>query len=67
MPEFKLALQRADPAVAQIVVSDPRQRRADMDAVTQQYPELYRDGLPGYRLIFRSRDWYVYRRYGAGW
>lgn len=67
MPEFKLALQRADPAVAQIVVSDPRQRRADMDAVTQQYPELYRDGLPGYRLIFRSRDWHVYRRYGAGW
>ncbi|MDJ0807291.1 MAG: hypothetical protein QNJ78_10700 [Gammaproteobacteria bacterium] len=62
MPEFKLALQRSDPAVAQLVVFNPADRRAYLDRVTQQYPELFTDGMPGYRLVYRSPNWHVYRQ-----
>jgi hypothetical protein len=65
MPEFKLALQRADPGVAQVVVINPSHERAYADRVTRQYPDLYRNGLPGYRLVFQNPHWHVYRRWEA--
>lgn len=65
MPAFKLALQRADPAVAQVVVINPAHRRAYMDGITQQYPGLYANGMPGYNLVYRSSDWHVYRQHGV--
>ncbi len=64
MPEFKLALQQADPGVAQILVSNPAQRRAYLDGITQQYPDLFADGMPGYHLAYPGDDWRVYRQDG---
>ena len=61
-PEFKLALQRADPAVAQILVSNPHRNQNSRDAISEQYPELFLEGLPGYRLVYEGMDWRVYRR-----
>jgi len=65
MPEFKLALQQADPGVAQILVINPAHWGASADRITQHYPDLYRKGLPGYSLVFQSGDWKVYRQRGV--
>lgn len=59
---FKLALRRDEPIQPQVVVADPRSAAGARDAITRRYPDLYDQGLPGYRRVFDERPWRVYRR-----
>lgn len=61
-PEFKLALKRPFPVIEQIVVMNPAHQRAYLDRITQRYPDLYQHGMTGYKLVFQSGPWNVYRK-----
>lgn len=62
MPEFKVALKYGVPNVEQIVVMNPKQKFAYLDRITQRYPQLFKDGMPGYYTVYESNDWKVYRK-----
>lgn len=59
---FKVALRRDQPTHPQVVVADPRSAAGARDAIARRYPDLYDEGLPGYRRVFDARPWRVYRR-----
>lgn len=61
-PEFKLALKRSIPDVKQIVVMNPANRRSYLDRITLRHPDLYQNGLPGYKVVYQRQDWKVYRK-----
>jgi hypothetical protein len=60
--QFKNEMKRPAPITPQIVVSHPAGPAAALDRVTQQFPTLFREGLPGYALAFDNGDWRVWRR-----
>ncbi len=57
---FALALMRGRPNAPFIAVPDPRGDAGDR--LNQAFPHLYRQGLPGYRLIFQNRTWRLFAR-----
>lgn len=59
---FKNEMKRRSPTATQIVVANPSRPVAALDRVTQQFPTLFRQGLPGYDLVYDSSDWRVWRR-----
>lgn len=64
MDSFKLNLMRRAPVATQIAVTAPDSPQAAQDGVGQRYPQLYAQGLPGYRLVYDDDVWRVYRREG---
>jgi hypothetical protein len=73
--EFQQALRSDHLYVDQVAVMDPLYsgRSQDMhgsdmladrmpDMITQRYPDLYQHGMEGYRLVYDSDHWRVYRR-----
>ena len=59
--EFKLAFKSPILLIEQIVVMDPLSNDAAKDQVTQEYPTLYKLGLPSHRLVYDQDYWRVYR------
>jgi len=62
MPEFKFALKHDVPSVEQLVVMNPKHKEAYLDRVTQRYPRLFNDGMPGYARVYSGKQWAVFRR-----
>jgi hypothetical protein len=61
-PDFALALlfRRLDaPFVA---MPDPHAAVGIRDRLNEAFPLLYRDGAPGYRLVYQNKTWRLYAR-----
>ena len=60
--QFKNEMKRLQPSTQQIVVANPSRPVAAQDRVTQQFPELFWNGAPGYTLVYDTGEWRVWRR-----
>lgn len=60
-PEFKVAVRKREPKVPQIAVPNPDTPLGALDALNQRYPDLYKNGMPGYELVYDRLGWRVYR------
>ncbi|ATX81456.1 hypothetical protein Ga0123462_0586 [Mariprofundus ferrinatatus] len=60
--KFKIALNHEFPDVDQIVVPDPDSETGKKDKISQRYPLLYKEGMKGYRLVYKDNIWRVYRK-----
>lgn len=45
-----------------VAVPDPRSRIGSADRLNKAFPLLYRDGPPGYRLIYQNNTWRLFAR-----
>lgn len=61
-PRFKNEMKRLHPTSPQIVVANPSRPVAALDRVTQQFPELFWHGTPGYALVYDTGEWRVWRK-----
>jgi len=59
---FKSQIQMRQPDVEQVVVANPRTHEGRQGSITMQFPTLYDQGWPGYRLVYDHPRWRVYRR-----
>lgn len=57
---YKAHLLRRELTVSQIVAPDPRYRGPDQ--INEHYPNLYVQGMAGYRLVYNQPPWRVYQR-----
>ena len=59
---FQLALlfRRIDASV--VAVPDPQSRAGAADRLDNAFPSLFREGPPGYRLIYQNNTWRLYAR-----
>ena len=60
--QFKNEMKRLQPSAQQIVVANPSRLVAAQDRVTQQFPELFWNGAPGYTLVYDTGEWRVWNR-----
>jgi hypothetical protein len=60
--QFKNEMKRIQPSAPQVIVANPSRPVAAMDRVTQQFPELFWNGTPGYDLVYDTGEWRVWRR-----
>ncbi len=60
--QFKNEMKRPQPLTQQIVVANPARPAAVLDRVTQQFPELFWNGAPGYDLVYDTGEWRVWRK-----
>lgn len=58
---FKLALKHQQLNIPQLAVIHPGLPQANMDALGQRFPDLYWNGMSGYRLVYDHDGWRVYR------
>lgn len=63
--QFKNEMKRPYPVIGQIVVANPNRPIAAQDRVTQQFPDLYWHGAPGYSLVYDTSEWRVWRKSAA--
>lgn len=61
-PRFKRALEDPLQMPAQVVVADPASQAGALDSVNRRLPQLWRQGLPGYSLVYRQGSYRVWRR-----
>ncbi|NBB82072.1 MAG: hypothetical protein GVY28_01570, partial [Alphaproteobacteria bacterium] len=59
---FKLAITLNNPVAEQIAVPEPGRTGAARDQILQNFPFLYTEGLPEYRLVYDRLGWRVWRR-----
>jgi hypothetical protein len=45
-----------------VAVPDPHSAAAAQDDVAKTFPALFRNGAPGYRLVYQNRTWRLYAR-----
>jgi hypothetical protein len=64
-PEFTLALLFARVDTPFVAVPDPYSATGVRDQLSKTFPNLYRDGWPGYRLVYRNATWRLYERQRA--
>lgn len=62
---FQLLLARRELDAGYVAVPDPERAGAHRDRLNQTFPGLYADGHPGYRMVYDSLGWRVYRKRGA--
>lgn len=60
--QFKNEMKRPQPLTEQIVVANPSRPAAAQDRVTQQFPDLFWNGSPGYALVYDTGEWRIWRR-----
>jgi hypothetical protein len=61
-PRFTIALLFARIDTAFVAVPDPHSPAGVRDRLTRTFPRLFRDGAPGYRLIYQNTTWRLYAR-----
>jgi hypothetical protein len=57
---FALTLLFARLDAAFVAVPDPNVPAGVQDRLNKTFPRLYRDGAPGYRLVFQNKTWRLY-------
>jgi hypothetical protein len=61
-PEFTLALLFGRIDIPFVAVPDPHSAAGIRDRLNKAFPRLYRDGAPGYRLLYQNATWRLYAR-----
>ncbi|MDX8376523.1 MAG: hypothetical protein R8L53_00700 [Mariprofundales bacterium] len=62
---FKLALRNRELAIEQVAIPDPSQGlRGTRDRINRSSPQLYDNGMFGYKLAYDRDGWRVYQRIG---
>ena len=61
---FALAMLLARIDVPFVAVPDPQSAAGTNDRLDKAFPALFRDGLPGYRLIYQNNTWRLFARAG---
>jgi hypothetical protein len=61
-PAFTLALMFARIDTPFVAVPDPHSTPGLRDRLNRSFPQLHRDGAPGYRLAYQNRIWRLYAR-----
>jgi len=59
---FALAMLFARVETAFIAVPDPQSTTGVNDRLNKAFPSLFRDGLPGYRVIYQNNTWRLFER-----
>jgi len=63
--EFKTAMRERSPSVDQVAVPAPNSLLGGRDKINFRYPNLYDHGMKGFKLVYDSLGWRVYRRIHA--
>jgi hypothetical protein len=61
-PDFTLALMFGRIDAPFVAVPDPHTATGTRDRLNKAFPRLYRDGAPGYRLLYWNATWRLYVR-----
>ena len=61
-PEFTLARLFGRIDTPFVAVPDPHTAAGIRDRLNKTFPRLYRDGAPGYRLLYQNATWRFYAR-----
>ena len=61
-PEFTLALLFGRVDTPFVAVPNPHSAAGIRDRLNKTFPRLYRDGAPGYRLLYHNATWRLYAR-----
>jgi hypothetical protein len=48
-----------------VAVPDPQSLSGAQDQLNKLFPNLYRSGAPGYRLVYQNPTWRLFERAGA--
>ncbi len=59
---FKIALNHAYPDIEQIVIPDPTSVIGKKDKISLRYPEMFKEGMMGFKLVYSDKIWRVYRK-----
>lgn len=62
MHRFKNQMRQVAPSSRQVVVAKPNSPDAARDRVTQQFPDFFWEGAPGYRLSYDDGNWRVWQK-----
>ncbi len=62
---FALAMLFARVETPFVAVPDPHSAAGINDRLDKAFPLLFRDGLPGYRLIYHNETWRLFARVNA--
>ncbi len=57
---FAILLSRVD--TPYVAVPDPHSATGTQDRIVRAFPLLYRDGTPGYRLVYQNATWRLFAR-----
>lgn len=60
--DFSLSLITATVRPPFVAVPDPTSRAGALDRVNKAFPQLYRRGPPGYRLVYHNNSWRLFAR-----
>ncbi len=63
--DFALALLFSRIDAPFVAVPDPQTAAGVQDRLNKAFPLLYRDGAPGYRLVYQNKTWRLYARQPA--
>lgn len=64
-PAFETQLLLAEPDIEQIVMPRPGLSGIPDDRIARRHPNLWDDGLAGYRIVLAGETWRVWRRIDA--
>ncbi|NOY70840.1 MAG: hypothetical protein GXP14_00440 [Gammaproteobacteria bacterium] len=59
--QFKLQTRQQRPDIEYIVVPNPRIKKGGWDRINKHFPDLYHEGMKGYRRIYDDQGWRVFR------
>ncbi len=59
---FSLSILMSRIEAPYVAVPEPHSQAAEQDYLNKAFPSLFRDGMPGYRLIYQNRTWRLYAR-----
>jgi hypothetical protein len=60
--EFALSLLTASVRTPFVAVPDPQSRGGALDRLNRAFPQLYRHGQSGYRLVYHNNNWRLFAR-----
>jgi hypothetical protein len=64
--EFALALLFSRVATAYVAVPDPQSDTGASDRLDKAFPTLFRDGVPGYGLVYQNNTWHIFAKLNNG-
>ncbi len=62
---FQLAMLFARIDTPFVAVSDPQSATGALDRLDRAFPTLFREGLPGYRVIYQNKTWRMFAKQQA--